>query len=91
MYNITISQLRLWNNLQETEGIKVGQTLQVSASSGTNQATTMPLASEFEEYTVQSGDTLYKIAKVYAVTVQDLQEWNEKKESQCSHRGEVED
>jgi membrane-bound lytic murein transglycosylase D len=76
LYNISVLQLRMWNNLQETDGIKVGQTLQITPP-GITPATTEP-ASEFEEYTVRKGDSLYKIAKAHAVSVEELQDWNNK-------------
>jgi membrane-bound lytic murein transglycosylase D len=77
LYTVTVAQIRLWNNIPETEGIKVGQTLQVAPPATTVQPST-DSADEFKEYTVQKGDSLYKIAKAHAVTVQDLQEWNNK-------------
>ncbi|MDO1446262.1 LysM peptidoglycan-binding domain-containing protein [Rhodocytophaga aerolata] len=77
LYAITVAQLRLWNNLPETEGIKVGQALQVAPPSEPVQ-TSNDSADKFKEYTVQKGDSLYKIAKAHAVTVQELQEWNNK-------------
>jgi membrane-bound lytic murein transglycosylase D len=78
LYNISVSQIRLWNNLQDRDEIKIGQILKVSGPSETNIPAAMPVT-EFDVYTVQSGDTLYKIAKLYAVSVQELQDWNEKK------------
>lgn len=80
LYNISVSQIRLWNNLQDGDAIKTGQILKVSGQSETNIPAAMPPAVEFDIYTVQSGDSLYKIAKLYAVSVQELQDWNEKKD-----------
>lgn len=83
LYSITTYQLRLWNNLQETDGIKVGQTLIIQPPSDIEQPV-IESAEEFEEYVVKKGDSLYKIAKLYSVTVQNLQDWNEKSDHNVS-------
>jgi membrane-bound lytic murein transglycosylase D len=86
IYGVSVSQLRLWNNLQETDGIQIGQELVVNPPAQSNSITEVePLQTEkYEEYTVQSGDSLYKIAKSYAVSVQELKEWNGKKDDKVA-------
>lgn len=72
LYHVSVAQLREWNNLRETDGINVAQTLIVGHYSIT---TRQP---EFIEYIVRTGDTLYKIARTHGVMVADLQKWNNK-------------
>ena len=63
-YNTTVDEIKNANNLN-TNLITVGQVL------------TIPSSDELSDvYVVQSGDTLYKIAKQYNVTVKDLMDIN---------------
>lgn len=82
LYNVSITQLREWNNLQASDGLKIGQILVIEEGKNSNesQATIEEQTGtdEFIEYTVQRGDTLYKIAKDHAVTVKELASWNNK-------------
>jgi membrane-bound lytic murein transglycosylase D len=83
LYNVNVSQLRLWNNLEESAGLKVGQELIVSPPSESDSSVSAA-SSQYEEYTVQTGDTLYKIAKTFAVSVNELLEWNGKTDSKVA-------
>ncbi|NLZ18710.1 MAG: LysM peptidoglycan-binding domain-containing protein [Bacteroidales bacterium] len=74
-YGVTINQIKNWNNLR-SNNIQIGQTLYIyknggpsisqgsgsSSSSGSSKKTTN---SKTVIYTVKSGDSLYKIAKLY--------------------------
>lgn len=81
MYNLTVMQLVDWNGLRLQDGIKPGLILKLSAP---------PLAEEAESHntvtvgeyfhTVKTSDTLYSIARQYNVTIQQIMEWNEKKD-----------
>lgn len=81
-YGVTVGDLRLWNNLAESDAVKAGQKLLVKPASSTTADTTKTApvkpAATFIEYEVQPGDTLYKIAKGHGVTVDQLLEWNGK-------------
>lgn len=78
-YDITIPQIRQYNDLAPDVALHIGQRLllktpEISENSGESKI-------EFISYVyheVQSGDTLYQIARSYDVTVQDLMEWNDK-------------
>ena len=77
-YGVTVSQLKSWNNLR-SNNIRAGQTLyiytnggpKVSASSSSSSSSTSSSsssgvkASRTVVYTVKSGDSLYKISKLY--------------------------
>tara|TARA_Y100000815_G_scaffold265039_1_gene281447 strand:+ start:2830 stop:4401 length:1572 start_codon:yes stop_codon:yes gene_type:complete len=81
-YGVGVSQLKRWNNLRSTN-LKIGQRLVIyptrpvaSASSGSrnNQAG----SSGNKTYVVQSGDSLWTIAKKFpGVTTKNLQVWND--------------
>lgn len=93
LYGVTIDQLKEWNNLQAS-GLKVGQNLIISQpdadtqntpeESSSQTAPDEPAEEEYTEYTVRRGDSLYKIAKNYSVTVRQLQEWNQKTDAGVS-------
>ncbi|UUX33680.1 LysM peptidoglycan-binding domain-containing protein [Fundicoccus culcitae] len=68
-YGLTISQLRSWNGISG-DLIRVGQVLRLTAP------TTTPDPGSATSHTVVSGDTLYKIAERYGVTVAQLRSWN---------------
>jgi membrane-bound lytic murein transglycosylase D len=83
LYHVNVSQLRLWNNLEESAGIKVGQELIVSPPNESDSSVSAA-TSQFEEYIVQTGDSLYKIAKTFSVSVNELLEWNGKTDSKVA-------
>ena len=83
-FNITIDQLKQWNNLS-TDKLFVNQTLIVASPGQSN--TVIPnesighispdtVSSKLKTYRVVSGDTLSKIASRNNTTVKKLKEWN---------------
>lgn len=77
LYKVAVNDLRLWNNLQQSDGINVGQTLLIKKSAPSKPGNIVE-GNEFIEYTVQTGDSLYKIAREHGVSVQELATWNSK-------------
>ncbi len=74
-YGVTINQIKNWNNLR-SNSIQIGQTLYIytkggptisqgSGSSSSSGSSTKTTNSKTQIYTVKSGDSLYKIAKLY--------------------------
>ena len=63
-HGVTVSQLRIWNNLSGSR-IFPGQTLVLRGGSVQSRS-----------YRIQRGDTLAGIAKRFNVTVSDLKRWN---------------
>ncbi len=63
-YDITVADLRAWNDLQEDE-LKVGQALLVR-----------PPAEEAIVHTVEPQETLFSISKRYGVSIAALKRWN---------------
>ena len=67
-YFVATDSLMKWNNM-ENYTVSIGQSLIVAIK----EKTIEPIY-----YSVASGDTFYKIAKLYNVSVTDLQQWNNK-------------
>lgn len=97
LYAVSVTDLRRWNGLADTDGLKPGQKLIVgeeAAGAAAGEPTAAPevtpvdndpvRAETFTEHTVQAGDTLYKIARQYGVTVQQILDWNNKTASSVS-------
>lgn len=83
IYAATVSDIRRWNGIAESEGVKIGQVLVVSnpaeaTSEAASVAQQKPASEEFVEHVVQPGDTVYKISRTYGVSVNELLSWNGK-------------
>ncbi|MBC1486964.1 1,4-beta-N-acetylmuramoylhydrolase, partial [Listeria seeligeri] len=83
-YKVSVANLKSWNNLK-SDTIYVGQKLKVSASSSSNSSNTSKpstdtnnnsSSSSAKTYTVVKGDSLWKIATKYNVSVANLKSWN---------------
>ena len=68
-YNVTVDNIKAVNNLTSNL-ISIGQQLRIPISNGNN------MDNEYSTYIVKSGDTLYKIANAYGMTVSQLMEIN---------------
>ena len=81
--HVTVKQLQSWNKLRGTT-IRAGQRLKVkqktvsTASSGSkgNSSASAASSGSYTVYTVRSGDTLYKIAKKYGVSTNQIMKLN---------------
>ena len=78
-YNVTIGELRQWNNFDDLNVLKPGQRIAIkqSAKIGTSEQTQQTDDSSII-HLVQKEDTLYSIARKYGLTIQELMELNEK-------------
>ncbi len=82
-YATTISQLTKWNNL-ESKSVAVGQELVVSAPPKPVKPKTLSLFAESKKpqtkqavkHKVESGQTLWGIARRYNIKVAELKQWN---------------
>jgi membrane-bound lytic murein transglycosylase D len=85
-YGVSVMDLVNWNGLKLAEGIKPGQTLQVtdtlasaeSTSTGSPKESVSKSSSIEIIHEVRSSETLYSVARKYGVTIKDLMEWNNK-------------
>jgi len=88
-YKVGVMDLVGWNNLSLKDGIKPGQVIKLS---GDQPVEDQSIASETNvpakplpiEHEVKSTDTLYSVARKYNVTIQELMEWNNKKDFNLS-------
>lgn len=74
-YNTTVTDLKTLNNLT-SDLIFIGQVLKVSGQATTDTVLT-PSKTSATSYTVQSGDTLWKIATSHGLTVTQLKTYNQ--------------
>ncbi len=81
-HNITMQQLKDWNNLLDSN-VKLGAKLAVSSKFA---QTKQEVVIENEKiYSVKAGDTLYSISRKFpGVTVADIQKWNNIKNGQIT-------
>ncbi len=68
-YGLTVAELKSLNGLT-SDNLSIGQVLKVSNSSGSSN-------SSGNTYTVKSGDSLWKIANEYGITVNELKSLND--------------
>jgi membrane-bound lytic murein transglycosylase D len=75
-YRVTVRDIRDWNNLTGTV-IRPGQELIIQTSLG-DSGRSAPIASgsATRSYIVQRGDTLWQIARMHNVSVDELRQWN---------------
>ncbi|MDH4259527.1 MAG: LysM peptidoglycan-binding domain-containing protein [Gammaproteobacteria bacterium] len=78
--HMSVSRLARMNGISTSAVLHPGQRLQVSGAAPASEtmasAAGDPPASGHVKYTVRSGDTLSEIARRFAVTVRQLQGWN---------------
>ncbi len=71
-YNVKVEKIIAQNPDAKT-AIKIGQLLKIPIAKQKNQTTT---SSSKNKHVVQSKQTLFSIAKMYGITVNQLKEWN---------------
>ncbi len=65
-YNISVSDLRAWNEL-ETDNLQPGQVLSLLPADSDNRIT----------HLVKAGESLFAISRRYGVTIAEIQQWNQ--------------
>lgn len=79
-YGITVDELCLANNLKTSDVLKAGQSLKIPEKGGASAPSSPSVAADsgrqYDTYTVQKGDTFYRIAKVNGITVDELKSLN---------------
>ena len=91
-YNVGVTQLLEWNQLDITQGLKPGQQISTINPSETPVIQTEPkLPADKREawvtHEVKPSDTLYSVARQYNVTIKEIMDWNKKSDFSLS-RGE---
>ena len=74
-FGITVDELISTNNLTNTT-LQIGDILIIPGRIEEPETPITPPSSNVIEYVVQSGDSLYSIAKKYGITARELQEYN---------------
>lgn len=78
LYDVTVGDLRRWNRLQSDE-LNPGQELFVGP----------PRNDDSVIHTVESGQTLFAISRLYDVTIAEIQSWNNLEGTQLSEGQEL--
>jgi membrane-bound lytic murein transglycosylase D len=83
-FQVNVTDLLSWNQLDISSGIKQGQILKVKARvaqqpviADTNNS---PSVNAFIFHEVKPADTLYSVARQYNVTIKEIMDWNEKQD-----------
>jgi len=79
-YGVSVQQLAAWNNRSSSDILRPGQKLVVWEGTKQSVATASPAGRKMVRqigYRVRSGDSLYRIANKFNVSVRDLANWNE--------------
>ena len=76
MYDVSIKDLKYWNELPEDANLKVGQKLLVKTVGETLEQQPKSQADAFITYTVEAGETMFRVAQKHGVKVDQIKEWN---------------
>ncbi|GAA0893838.1 hypothetical protein GCM10009122_35180 [Fulvivirga kasyanovii] len=92
LYDVTVKELLDWNKLKISDKLSVNQKLLVmetlkpettnQESKGNDEA--QVVQEVYSYHTVNQGDTIYKIARSYNVTIEELMSWNDMKDFSIS-------
>ncbi|MCH8505409.1 MAG: LysM peptidoglycan-binding domain-containing protein [Ectothiorhodospiraceae bacterium] len=76
-YGVEVRQLAQWNSMAPGDTLRPGQELVLwVAASGATQPASGSQMMQRVNYTVRQGDSLYRIAQRFRVSVNDLRRWN---------------
>jgi len=77
LYDVSVDDIKAWNNLKDNS-LSTGQKLIIkSKSTLTAETNKLPETKSLTGvHTVAAKESLYSIAKLYGITVQQLKEWN---------------
>ncbi len=84
LHNLTVPQLTSYNNLSWDASLAVGQKLSLNATDVEQEIILTIPDSDYLVHEVKSGETMYKVARQYEVTIKDLMEWNNKEDFDVS-------
>ncbi len=77
LYDVSVDDIKVWNNLKDNS-LSTGQQLIIkSKSTLTTQTNKLPETKSLTGvHTVAAKESLYSVARLYGITVQQLKEWN---------------
>ncbi len=76
LYNVEINDLLAWNGLTTNDKLAVGQKLVVNPTATTSRTAPAVTSGNYIMHKVVSGENLFRIAKNYGVTMQEIQALN---------------
>jgi membrane-bound lytic murein transglycosylase D len=76
MYEVSVNDILLWNNLTLESKLADGQKLIVKTVGKTTETQPQQPADEYITHTVDAGEGLYRIAVKYGVKMAQIREWN---------------
>jgi membrane-bound lytic murein transglycosylase D len=79
VYGISVEDLKKWNFIEDANSIKMDQELKIVQEKIQLQS---DLGKTYTKHKVSAGDTLYRISKLYNVSLDDLLKWNNKNSSE---------
>lgn len=81
-YGVEIDEILEWNNLQLSQGLQIGQELNLRVSR--SRFVKAEPVQEVITHEVQKGETMWAISKKYGVEVEELKSWNNKTDNSLS-------
>lgn len=91
-YGVGVRELAQWNSMAPGDTLRPGQTLVIwSTSAGSTASAAPPQGQPIIQritYTVRQGDSLYRIAQRFNVSVNDLRGWNNLREDRYLQPGQ---
>ncbi len=75
IYNVTVDEIKNWNNLKDNS-LSTGQELLIKKGAASTPQVTEVQKSTSGVHVVAAGETLYSLSRLYAVTVEQIREWN---------------
>ncbi len=84
LHHVSVMDLVGWNNLSLQDGIKPGQVIKLVDDQPVALEQRTPTRRIEIEHEVKTTDTLYSVARKYNVTIQEIMEWNNKKDFSLS-------
>ena len=88
-FGVTIQDLTLWNSLNLTSPLQIGQEIKIFSKYERVRGKTPTKKIRTLLYPVKSGDTLSRIASRFSIKVKDIEKWNEIKSAEIIYPGQV--
>jgi len=78
LYDVSVDDIKVWNNLKDNS-LSTGQQIIIKKKSTTLAAVNAPVEAKSTTgtHTVVAKESLYSIARLYGITVQQLKDWND--------------
>ena len=88
-FGVTIQDIVMWNDLELTDPLQIGQEIKIFSKYERARGKTPNKKTRTLLYPVKSGDTLYRIANRFDVSIKEIQSWNEIKSRESIYPGQV--